>query len=381
MNGVIRGRRAVGRYLLAIVAALVLVPVRLVAAPEPRVSALLDRMTRAVLAGDIEGYLACVDRSDSIFWKEQQNWGADFKRHVPKEFSITFNPDEMKIEDGAAVVRVTMTWLMEVPDSRERTLTFPARLLDHDGEWLFAGENWNTLEGPGVKVVFADGLAEVAKRVVEVLPEVRIHVDAGFEIHIQRVQEVKLYNSMKHLQESIYLSYTDALAGWNEPGESIKILSRRGTDDAELKILLAHEYGHVATFELGPKANDMPWWILEGVAELSAERYTNPQSVSRRVRTWASQDRLVPWERLSDFHTVKDADQGHVYIQGHHMIGFISERFGRAGRNQWLTVMANGKSLDEATHQIMGMDFAGLDSEWRNSLKPGPGAQPQGGID
>lgn len=368
-----KSRRAAICRCLIVLAALVLWPAHLTAGTDPRVGALLDRMTKSVLEGDIEGYLAYVDRTDPVFWKEQQNWAADFKRHMPKEFSLRFEPGAVVIRDGEAVVPLTMSWAMELPWSRARELTYTARLTEREGRWLFAGERWNVLEGPGVKALFADGLGEVAKVVVELLPEVREHVDAGFGIHIQQVQEVKLYSSMKHLQGSIYLSYADGLEGWNEPGESIKILARRKTGAAELRPLLAHEYGHVATFELGPRANEMPWWILEGVAELAAERYGNPGVVNAMVRAWAGQGRLVPWERLSDFHTVKGQDQQHVYTQGHHMIGFISDRYGRSGRNTWLTAMSQGKSIDEATVQLTGMDFAGLDALWRKSLEKDDG--------
>ena len=127
----------------------------------------------------------------------------------------------------------------------------------------------------------------------------------------------------------------------------------------------------VATFELGPKATDMPWWILEGVAELSAEAYSHDEkSVDRMVRRWAANDGLVEWDRLADFHGEATEHMGQVYNQGHHMVSYISTRFGRAGRNRWLRTLAQGAALDDATSASLGLSFAQLDKDWRDSLKP-----------
>ncbi len=186
------------------------------------------------------------------------------------------------------------------------------------------------------------------------------------------MQEVKIYPTMKHLQQSIYLSYTDGLSGWNEPGEAIKLLTRPTSSSRGLRSLLAHEYGHVATFELGPKANDMPWWILEGVAELSAERFVGAgkgKEADAAVIRWHDSEKLADWKDLTDFHTVPGSLQHNVYKQGHHMMAFISDEFGKDARNQWMREMSNGKSIDEATRAVMHMSFDDLDAKWRAAVK------------
>ncbi len=328
----------------------------------------MDRMTTAVLAGDKGGYVTCVDDAEPVFHAEQVNWAADFDRHKVAEFSMSWDePGPLVVGDVASGV-LKLQWKIAEDGQRAREVSFPATFVKRDGAWRFAGEKWKVIEAPGVRVCFAEGLEEVAGRVAEVLPEVRAHVHKGFELTIDRVQVVKLYTSMKHLQESIYLSYTDGLSGWNEPKEAVKILPGRRGGARQLRILLAHEYGHVCTFELGPKANDMPWWILEGVAELSAEEYAG-SGYTRMVEGWAAADTLANWSRLADFHTCKDQDQIYVYEQGHHMIGYISDRFGRSARNAWMKEMAHGATLDEATTRVLGLDFAALDLQWRQAFK------------
>ncbi|MCC6320720.1 MAG: hypothetical protein IT438_04705 [Phycisphaerales bacterium] len=440
-----------------------------VRADRPAIEQTLRAIEKTVLAGDIEGYLKHVATDDPIFLKEQQNWAADFKHHIPTAFKLSIvdppppppptppktaeapsstSTDERKPgekqpdadadaddddhdgvqpftcddAEGVAIFELRMDWTMTGVGRRsrdlDRTISYPVKFVraksvaaDGAPRWLYCGEVWaaiNDTPKPAAETPEADddepslprstspnrclffpGFEDVAKRIIEVLPEVRAHVDEGFENPIKHVQEIKIYPTMQHLQASIYLSYADGLGGWNEPGESIKLLASNKSGKQQLRSLLAHEYGHVATFEYGPHASDMPWWILEGVAELSAEHFNaarreagakNPDAAPPRgrggrgrdadavVKGWARAGELAAWDDLTDFRTVKSSLGGHVYKQGQHMLGYISERFGRAKRNAWLKSMAQGAKLNDATQTVLGISFADLDAAWRATL-------------
>jgi hypothetical protein len=96
-----------------------------------------------------------------------------------------------------------MTWQME--GGRARTVEYDAMFTEQEGAWRYAGERWNVKKGEGVEVRYADGFDNIAERVADVFPEIRAHVEEGFELTIDRVQQVKIYASMRHLQASIYL--------------------------------------------------------------------------------------------------------------------------------------------------------------------------------
>jgi hypothetical protein len=347
-----------------------------------QIDEVLHQISAAVVAADQAQYLSHVLRTDPCFSKEQENWAKDLGRKAPQSFEVALTDAELTLTDDGAEGRIRWSWTM--PGRDERTLSFIARFVRSSSGWLYAGEKWHILEGDHCRVSYEEGLEEAAKLVTEVLPEVRAHVHEGFELTedkdlTERIQQVKLYTSMRHLQQSIYLSYTDGLDGWNEPGEAVKVLCRSRASRSSLRTLLGHEYGHVATFQLGPKATDMPWWILEGVAELSAEQYARDDAyVNGTVRHWAANDGLVAWDRLADFHGEAVKHGMNVYIQGHHMLGYISIRFGRAGRNRWLRAMAQGVSLEDATAHELGLSFADLDRDWRESLRATPKPAPGG---
>jgi len=337
---------------------------------EHAIADLLTSMSESVLAARADAYLDHVLLDDPVFATEQRAWAADLARSVPEKFSMEISDGDLEVDDEE-LARATLVVRWKMPGAGERRVSFPARFVRRDGRWLYAGRAWERLEAPGLVVLYADGLDRAARNVAEVMPEIMAHVHAGFEItpDPDRVQQIKMYRSMRELQFSIYPSYTQSLSGWNEPGESIKLLTGPGAGGRQLRALLAHEYGHVASFLLGEKMNEAPWWVLEGVAELASEHVgRSSRATDRLMRRFARDGSLADWDAISDFHTVDPSLTPMVYVQGHHMLGYISERFGRDGRNRWLRAMARGLSLDEATREALGMPFADLDRQWREHL-------------
>lgn len=317
-----------------------------------------------------------------------------------------------------AVFELEMSWEITVPladgetgepDHLVRSVSYPV-VFERQGErWLFKGERWVEIRGddeahgedstdkaegnddappPNAAaaastrdnvVLCFPGYEELAQRIAEVLPAVRARVDQGFGAEVPHRQVVKIYPTMRHLQASIYLSYVDGLSGWNEPKESIKVLGDPNATRASLRPLLAHEYGHVATFEMGPKATDIAWWAIEGVAELSAEgfRRNSMRRVETRVLQWAAEDALAPFAQITDFRNTPRQYMSRVYTQGHHMVAYIAERFGRARLNDWFRAMANGSSMDDATRTVLGVEggFGALDTDWRAELSRAAAAE------
>ncbi len=358
------------------------------AAVRAEIEGVLAGMERAVLEGDAEGYARFVSRDDPRFLKEQENWASELRTHRPTAFGLSIAGSREGVGESfdaqrAAFVLV-MTYRMEVGHAAAlpngARASWPAVFVnrDPDGDgpeprrWLYAGEEWREVGGPGFVVKFFPGAEETVRDVVEAFPAAREHVNTGFGIDLNDTQVIKLYDDMEHLKATVYLSMPDAvLGGWNEPGESIKFLTRYGHDVRTWTRAFAHEYGHVATWELGPRLREAPWWVHEGVAELAAEEFDEGRGRENdvHVRAWARQGGLAGWEEIADYQTTPADRKFLAYHQGHHMLGYISRRWGRAGRNAWLRRMGAGESLDEATRAEFGMPFADLDAQWRETLR------------
>lgn len=385
------------RFVFACVLA-VLVWTPALRADRAAVEAVLRSMEQAVRAGEPAAYLAHVSSTDAEFRREQESWAKDLLTHKPVSFELTIVEGEAatgltegeatpSFADARAEVAIKMAWTMNKADGtpgKARSVVMPVAFALETAEapeakaWRYLGERWSSVERPadaatgfyGVRMLFEGGLDTVAQGVAEFMPEIRASVDKAFGLSIKRVQSIKLYTSSEHLLSSIYLSYADPIGGWNEPGEAIKLLVRSGRGPERLRSTVAHEYGHVASFELGPQATHMPWWALEGVAEYVARPFAPGAAAraERRVRAWHKEGRLADWAAMADFRNTDPKLTGQVYTQSEHFIAFLTTRFGDAARIAWLTHMAHGESLTEATKKATGVSFEDLDAEWRLGL-------------
>lgn len=357
------------------------------AAPATRaeLQSTLDALSDAAQRGDERAYLANIHADHDEFLHEQTYFARELAKSPPGSVSFTLTNDEIIAGEHSSTATVTLAWsnATRADDGKsarpnpEQSITFPAIFTRDPADparWKFSGESWLTTSQPGVIVMYEQGQADIAKVTVEAFTAIRPSVEASFALtgsELQtRVQRIKLYKSMPHLQASIALNYTDPLSGWNEPGESIKILPGARTTAASMKTLLAHEFGHVATFAMGVGSRSAPWWVLEGAAELAAEPFSRrPASAGHaEARFLHNSKALAAWPDLADFEHTSQINRGKVYSQGRSMLIFINERFGQSGRNAWLRSLAAGRDLNEASTETLGLSFDELDEAWKAML-------------
>lgn len=344
-----------------------------------RVNQVIDAMEAAIDKADIGAYMALVDPTDPVFATEQRAWIADLQTHPVEdvEINIAWNEPVRLQEDGSAIAPIEITWHI-VGEELDRHFAYQALFEPmgaSNGQWIFAGRAWDVFvdEINGVRVysdAIHEDLAHLAANRVEYLRDT-IAENMGFEYSTGEPKEVvvKIYPDMSSLQASIYLSYTDHLSGWNEPGESIKILGRDDFTVKQLDPLLAHEIGHAVSFEFGPEINNAPWWTLEGIAEVAAGLFRDSwEAKNKRMVHLAKTDDLRDWSLLADFRGEANNHAMYVYLQGWSMIDYIDRIHGLDQRNAWFKSLAGGASLDQATRAVMGISFDQLDQEWRRSL-------------
>ena len=346
------------------------------------VESLIAEMESAVIAADRDAYLRCIATHDRRFRVEQEHWADDLIEHKPLELAWAAT-DLTPITPTRVEAMMRMKYRMAsghaaVPDGKTATWRGAFEYRDPDGDgpaprqWLYVGETWQELHGDNFVVKHLPGDEAVASVIRDIFPIAKAHVDEGFEIVNNEPQEIKLYRDMEHLKASVYLGMPDDwLGGWNEPGESIKFMTTYASTAAKWTRAFAHEYAHVATWEMGPLAHKMPWWACEGVAEVAAEAFFDEAErdmLEGAVRRWVVQGRLAAWHDISDYRTTAAPLKWQAYVQGRHMVGYISDRFGRQARNAWLRRMGHGETVEEATIGALGITFEELDAQWRQSL-------------
>ena len=344
-----------------------------------RVRAVVDAMQSAIERLDAGAYMAQINPSDPVLATEHRAWFTELSVAPVNDLRLNLDTEaEILIEDdGTVIAPIVYTW--QVPSEDEpRRYDMPARFEPigaAHGQWHFIGRAWDIAltDTPGVRIYCDQQHADIANLTLERVPVLRdaIARDMGIDPGGGDLHEVvvKIYPRMRELQASIYPSYTAGISGWNEPGESIKILGRKEMDQDRLDPLLAHEIGHAVSFEYGPEINLAPWWTLEGVAEVAAGLFRDAwERKNQRIARLAQSDNLREWPLLADFKGEAINHGMHVYLQGWSMIDYIDRTFGKDKRNAWFTRLAHGDTLDQASRSALQLPFDDLDAQWHASL-------------
>ncbi len=148
----------------------------------------------------------------------------------------------------------------------------------------------------------------------------------------------------------------------------------------ELRALLFHEYTHAVFRE--QTGGDRPYWLNEGLAELSerASRGQRPLTRSERssLRRRIDQGSWIPIGRISDsFSGLEDGDARAAYLIAAAAAHWIEGRTDRAERGRLLRLMGEGASQDEALIEVLGLGSEQVDAavrRWIRAEFPPPAA-------
>ena len=253
-----------------------------------RVRKVLMAINDAIDREDVGAYMLQVDVSEPTFLIEQRAWITDAIDHGYENLGYSFLGGMGASQRSKSEIwaMVGIRWSEEF-DGKPWDRVYLARFVSANAGtdvWTFAGPAWShdLVDGRSdIRVLAGEHQLELVERVLNLAPEIVRRTERVMEQELDQQLVVKIYNKMNELQASISPAYKNPLTGWNEPGESIKILSMDSISDSRLSSLLAHEIGHAVSFEYGPEINNAPWWSLEGIAELVADEYRSASPEER----------------------------------------------------------------------------------------------------
>jgi hypothetical protein len=138
-----------------------------------------------------------------------------------------------------------------------------------------------------------------------------------------------------------------------------------------LRTLLFHEYTHALFRE--QTAGDRPFWLNEGLAELSERASHRIASSTRGERArlrraidggeWISLRRIAP-----SFAGLGDEQARLAYLISTAAAAWVEAHTGREGRARLLGRLGDGWSDDEALKEAVGMDTEGIDAALRAEI-------------
>ena len=131
-----------------------------------------------------------------------------------------------------------------------------------------------------------------------------------------------------------------------------------------LRGILFHEYTHAVFREV--TGGDRPYWLNEGLAE-RIERLSRRLAVSTRTERAAMRANIetgswIPLREISrSFAGLTDERARDAYLQSVVTVGYIHSRTKVEDRRRILQLIGQGFSVDQALHDVMGIDTDGLD--------------------
>ncbi len=139
----------------------------------------------------------------------------------------------------------------------------------------------------------------------------------------------------------------------------------------ELRALLFHEYTHAVYRE--QTGTDRPFWLNEGLAELSERDSRKQPALTRSERSALLQriraDDWLPLSRLAPgFSGLGDSDARAAYLESTAAAKWIEERTEPAARARMLAALGEGTDVDEALVALVGLDTDGIDAAVRESI-------------
>jgi tetratricopeptide (TPR) repeat protein len=137
----------------------------------------------------------------------------------------------------------------------------------------------------------------------------------------------------------------------------------------ELRALLFHEYTHAVFRER--TGGDQPYWLNEGLAELSERESRGQPGLTRSERVqlkrridakeWISLRRLAP-----SFSGLEDDDARIAYLESTAAADWLGARTDRAVRGGLIERIGAGVSTDQALRELLRMDTDAVDAAVRD---------------
>jgi len=140
----------------------------------------------------------------------------------------------------------------------------------------------------------------------------------------------------------------------------------------ELRALLFHEYSHAVFRE--QTGGDRPYWLNEGLAELSERTSLGREGLTRSERaalrlsidagTWLPLRQLAP-----SFGGLDDDGARNAYLESAAAAAWISAKTNRSQRARLLTQLGEGIDPDRAFVSVLGVDTDALDRAVRDRIR------------
>lgn len=210
--------------------------------------------------------------------------------------------------------------------------------------------------------------SDYAARVMQYLDDARAEVSSAIGVEPLEPLGVVLYAKAAYVRAHAH-RFSFRTVGFFDG--RIHVASPAEPDES-LRGLLFHEYAHAIFRE--QTGGDRPYWLNEGLAEM-IERRARGRGVSTRseraaLRTNIETGSWLPLDSIAEsFSGLTDELARNAYLQSVFTVGYLRSRTDVDQRRRLLQQLGRGFSIDQALHEILGLDTAGLDQAVRREIR------------
>ena len=247
-----------------------------------------------------------------------------------------------------------------------RRLIFLAMILFIPFSFLYA-ENI-TLRTEAADIIYEDSLSAVAQEVTKAYPSVKSELAQTLQWQVDFRPDIVLAKDSEQFRK---FAGSNIIVAYAVPGRNLIVLdtSRVYAKPFSLEATLKHELCHLLLHR-NIEQGELPRWLDEGVCQWAsggiAELLSGEED--RALAKAVIYDSLIDIRELNRF----PSDEKSLilaYQESKSIVEYIVRAYGSQGLLTFLKKLQDGEAIHEAARKSFSVSLAGLEKEWRSSLK------------
>jgi hypothetical protein len=238
----------------------------------------------------------------------------------------------------------------------------------------------------GLDIWFAGQDCQIAELCISEMNEARHHVEAFFDYRPNVKLFIFMYPNLSAMNKAFGREFPDEHGCFlpiNGPESLITFVTPR-SNLRSLKVMLAHEYCHIAfgclagNRETGRIVQRIPMWLEEGVALFVDRNFReNFPEIERKRLELIRQGADGWWPNLEDLYTYFNRLDGEMefgrrgmlaYAYSYFCVKELIRRFDEQTFVQFAVLLASCNDIPSLFHQRFGLSVAQFNSEMKSSL-------------
>lgn len=226
---------------------------------------IMDDRLNAIKTEDYDLYMSVITKNNQFLFNEQERWFENMTDETIHDVSFEIISTKM-IDNYTGVVNIKQQH--ETTESFD--FEYPLLFKYEDGKWMDYGYNFKVLETDRFLVKYMHGELRV-QEFREMLDDAFDNLDKIYDLKPVDGYEMKLFTDQEMLRQRSVPANKWLFTGWAEPDESLKLYTGYPKEFNGYPGVVQHELVHHITIRMCN--NNLPLWLLEGVAMFDGTAY------------------------------------------------------------------------------------------------------------